>query len=93
MPRLRRARYERPLRQAQQIVRPHQPQHALVVHHHAITTQLCRNAPIAVVPVCQRHTLHGIAHTHLLLQRRGILQIPVVAGAADARDPALMFNV
>ena len=76
------------LPQAQQVVLAHQPQHALVIDRPALPPQLRADPPIAIVAVRQRQTLDGIAQAGLLLARRRGLPMPVIAGAADARERA-----
>ena len=84
--RIRRQRHERTLAQAQQIVPPHQPQHAFAVHHQPVAAQLRRDPPIAITPVRQRHALDRIAHRGLLLARCRRLPMAVVAGPGDPRQ-------
>jgi hypothetical protein len=88
MARVRRDRHERPGAQAQQVVLAHKTQHPLVVGRPAFTPQLRGDAPVAVVPVVECQTLDSVTQAGFLLTRRRGLPVAVVAGAADAGEPA-----
>jgi hypothetical protein len=67
MARVGRDRHKRTLAQTQQIVLPHQPQHAFVVHHKAVATQLRCDPPVAITAVGQHHALDRVASRGLFL--------------------------
>jgi hypothetical protein len=74
--------------EAEQIVRAHQPQHALVVHGPALAPHGLRQAPIAVKPLGQGELLEGVAEAGLLVPGRRVMPVSVVAPAADSRQGA-----
>src|SRR5688572_16941006 len=88
MARIRRRRHERAPAQTQQIIGAHQPQHPLVVHRPALAPQQSIEAAVAIVAVTDREALEHITQLRLLAPGRNAPPVPVVAGAADARQRA-----
>jgi hypothetical protein len=88
MARIGRHRHKRALAQAQQIVPPHQPQHALVVRRKPVPAQLRRDPPVPIAAVGQRRPLHRVSDRGLFLARRRCTPLAVIAGAGDPRQRA-----
>lgn len=88
MLRVRCPRHEGPGPQAQQIVRPHQAEHPLVIGVPAFAAQQGRDPPVAIVTVGQGQALDRIAQSRLLTTGCRSLPMPVIAGAAHASEPA-----
>ena len=75
--------HEGPRLHRQQVVFPHQPRHAFVVHQHPAPTQFCGHPAIAVAaPMLQHDLLDRRPHFHLFFHRLPLLQRPVEARPA-----------
>ena len=77
----------------QQVVFAHHPQDSFVIDDHPLATQIHGDPPVAVTPaVRQNHLLDGRPHRHLRFVRSYHPPVPVIAGAADARQVAHPFH-
>ena len=77
----------------QQVVFAHDPLHSLVVDDHSLSMQILGNTHATVTaPVPQDHLVDGRPHSHFRLVRRYCFPVPVIAGAADARQSAHPFH-
>src|SRR6516162_7579869 len=81
-----------PLPQAQQIVLPHGPQHALVIHDDTLGPQVCRYTSISVIAVLQGDSLNPVPQLRFCLPRRMLVEIPVVAGATHLGSAASVLD-
>ena len=82
---LRRGRNERPPAQAQEIVGPHEPEHALGVDHEAFVSEPSGDAPIAFVTAPERQSLDQIAQVRVVARRElGFEPTIVVARDSEA---------
>ena len=69
---------------AQQPVHAHQAQNALVVDHHALTTQSIRHLPIPIPGLCCQHVFDGGDEPHIV--RAGLFpEGPVQGGSRQAK--------
>ena len=76
------------LAHGQQVVGAHEPQHALVVHHHCPVAQFRGHAAIPVEAILQHDLLDEVAQRDVRLARLVFLVVAVEAGPAHARDVA-----
>ena len=86
--RVRRRRPEQRLRQAQQVVLAHDPDHALVVDAPALASQQRADPAVAVVAVGQSQTLDDVAQRRFFAQRLVAGPSSVISCPADAGQPA-----
>ena len=74
---------------AQQIIFAHQPQHALVVDHHAAAAKLGPDTPVAIAAAMFKNDLlDRVAHFHVLFAGVMLFKKTIESGAADLRQPA-----
>ena len=92
MPAVRRRRTERRLAQAQQIVRPPQPLHTLVVHHPPLLAQPRRDGAVTLARMGDRQTLQRVAQRRLFLPRTRCLPVPVITSPAHTSQPAVSLD-
>src|SRR5581483_130536 len=88
MPRVSCWRNKCPLGYAQQVVLAHDAQNALLVDRPTGTLQINGNPPVSVLPVLQCRSLYGITQLGLFQPWRRCLPMPIIAGPADAGQPA-----
>jgi hypothetical protein len=72
--------------QAQQVVGPHEPEHALGVDDEALVSQPFRQSPVTLVTALQRQTLDQIAQIRVVSLGELRLQPAIVAGSRKPRD-------
>ncbi len=65
--------------QTQEIIRAHEPQHALVIDRPALTPQQRVEPAVAVVPVADGHSLEYIPQLGLFAARGDLMPVPIVA--------------
>ena len=87
------ARNKGPAPEAEQIVRPHQSEHALGVDDQALPPQFLGDAPIAVMAFGEGFALDQIAQVRILARRRMRAEMAVIAGARNAAQPAQALDV
>src|SRR5208282_1982427 len=78
---LRRGRNERAPAQAQEIVRPHEPEYALGVDDEAFVPEPSRDAPIAFVTAPERQPLDQVAQVRVVARRELGFEPTIVACA------------
>ena len=74
--------------QAEEIVLAHQSQHALGVDDLSFAPELRGDPPVTIVTIGEAEPLDGIAQFHIGARRRVRLEMPVIAGARNAAEPA-----
>ena len=72
--------------QAQQVVGPHEPEHALGVDDKALVSQPFRQSPVTLVTALQRQTLDQIAQIRVVSPGELRLQPAIVARSRKPRD-------
>jgi len=87
---LRRGRNERAPAQAQEIVRPHEPEYALGVDDEAFVPEPSRDAPIAFVTAPERQPLDQVAQVRVVARRELGFEPTIVACARQRGDRAKM---
>ena len=84
--------------QAEQVVRAHQPEHALGVDEEALPAQRLRDAAIAVIAMDERFALDEVAQVRVLAGGSVRAEMAIVAGArhlpegAQAPDVGVVFE-
>jgi hypothetical protein len=82
MGRIRRA-HTRAFPQAEQVIRPHQPQPALMVALSPFPLQRRRKSSIPIAGQLQSKLLDAIAHHHISLPQQGDMQVAIEGRPAD----------